>query len=424
MKRQATDLPEPAPHDTAPEVSDEAARMLDLLLSQPPGGLVVRTQLVVDWLQLAEASSQRVPHQLLARLLSFANANPSVAPHLRPAIGIRGQWLLGLMPTAKGQRPATTANWAELQGADAASALELLRGSDPAAARGQLDTHWTTLSARERAVLLAKFSTNLHGDDEQLLERALDDKAKSVRDVAAGLLDRLPTSARAGRMAARLHPLVHFKGLLGKRIEIDLPPEPDAAAVRDGIAPAPRQGEPDRLGRLDAIVRGAPLDVWTSVTGRSPASTLALLEGESRVLEAMTTAAALRPELDWVRALLHVHTDLRLLNCLPAAERGQELVRHIKGGTTQPMALVQLLLDMPRPWGPPLADAVLELIASTDGAQFAVVLSSVLPTALPPEAADHCRLLMERLEDDARRRALRDVVQYRSFLQSLTEAFR
>jgi hypothetical protein len=105
-----------------------------------------------------------------------------------------------------------------------------------------------------------------------------------VRDVAAGLLDGLPTSARANRMAARLKPLLRVKGLLRKQFEIDLPPDPDAAALRDWIAPAPRAGEPDRLGRLDTIIRGAPLDVWTSVADRSPAATLVLLAGETRVI--------------------------------------------------------------------------------------------------------------------------------------------
>ena len=311
-----------------------------------------------------------------------------------------------------------------MTGADAGTELERLRRFDPAAARDQLLTHWDSLAARERAAHLATFATNLHDDDEELLERALDDKAKTVREVAAGLLDRLPASARAGRMAARLLPLLRVKGVLRKQFEIDLPPGPDAAALRDGIAPDPRNGEPDRLGRLDAVVRGAPLNVWTTVSGRGPAATVALLKGETRVLETILTTAAQRADLDWVRALLEVRTDLRLLSILPPDEREDTLIRHIRAGTSNPFALAAPLRDLPQPWGPGLADAVLGQIAAKNGGQLAALLADILPAALPPEAAGQARRLLERSDDDAaRRRVLRDAVQYQSFRQSLTEAF-
>jgi hypothetical protein len=423
-RMDTADLPDPASPDNAPEASGEASRLLDLLLTQPPVGLELRTQLVTDWLQFAEASGRRVPHRLLPALLSLADSKPGVAEHLHPAIGTRGRWLQDLRPKDSEPPPATITNWAELRSADATAELERLRRSDPAAAREQLGMHWDTLSARERAAHLAIFATNIRTDDEELLERALDDRAKSVREVAADLLDRLPASARAGRMAGRLRPLLRFKGLLRKQFEIDVPSEPDAAALRDGIAPDPRSGEPDRLGRLDAIIRGAPLDVWTTVAGRSPAATVALLEGETRVIDTIVTTAALRADLEWVRALLDVRTDLRLLNCLPPGEREHSLVRHIRGGTAQPMTLIPILRDMPRPWGPPLADAVLELISAKNGGQLATMLASFLPLALPLEAADQCRRLEQSDDDTSRRRVLRDVVQYQSFRQSLTEAFR
>lgn len=417
-------LPEPAPADDAPEASGEAARLLDLLLTQPPVGLELRNQLVADWLQLAGSSGRRVPHRLLPLLLSLAGTRPGIAAHLHPAIGTRGSWLQELLRGDSESEAVAATDWAELTSADATTQLEKLRRTDPAAARGQLATHWDALGARERAAHLATFSTNVRPDDEDLLERALDDKAKSVREVAAGLLDRLPSSARASRMAARLRPLLRVKGVLRKQFEIDLPPEPDAAALRDGIPPDPRTGEPDRLGRLDAVVRGAPLDVWTTTAGRSPAATVTLLKGETRVLETILATAVLRADLDWVRALLDVRTDLRLLKVLPAAEREDTLVRHIRTGAPNPFTLVAPLRDMPRPWGPALADAVLEQISAKNGGQLAALLADILPAALPPEAAGHCRRLLEGSDDDAgRRRVLRDAVQYQSFRQSLTEAF-
>lgn len=428
-----TTLAAPAPPDDCPQAQGEAARLLDLLLTQPPVGAELRTQLVADWLQYATASGLRVPHRLLPPLLTVADSKSSVAEHLHPAIGTRGRWLQGMlagnqgssdMPGEHQQAPAAD-DWAELAAADATTELERLRRTDPAAAGRQLGEHWEGMAARERAAHLAVFATNLGSADEELLERALDSKAKSVRDTAAGLLDRLPDSARAARMAARLRPLLRLGGVLRQHLDVELPPEPDAAALRDGIPADPRSGEPDRLARLDAIIRGAPLDTWTAVAGRSPASVLALLKGETRVLEAIASTAALRADLEWVRALLDDRLDLRLLACLPPAEREERLLRHLRSGAAQPFALVEPLRSLPRPWGAPLAAAVLEQITAKNGGQLAVMLAGILPAALPPEAAGECRQLLERSDDDAgRRRVLRDAVQYHSFRQSLTEAFR
>ncbi len=417
----ATTLSMPAPPDPEPEAAGEAARLLELLLTQPPVGLELRNQLVVDWLQLAEESRRRVPHRLLPALFALAETKSAVFRRLEPAIGTRGRWLQSLSKTSV-PKPADESS--ELRSDLAAAELERLRSSDPATARETLATHWNALSARERANRLALLATNLGSDDEELLERALDDKAKSVREVAIGLLDRLPGSLRAGRMAARLLSLVHLKGLLTKRIEIDLPRDPDEQALRDGIPSNQRGGEPDRLARLDTIIRGAPLEVWTSVSGRSPATTVELLKPEPRVLEGLITTAVIRKDLEWIRALLTVRTDVRLLGCLPPGEREQWLEAYIRNGIDQPLTLVPLLRDLPQPWGLGLADALLGLIAGKNGGQLAAMLAQVLPTALPPEAVEQCRRLLERSDEDAaRRRVLRDAVQYQAFRQSLTEAF-
>ena len=149
-----------------------------------------------------------------------------------------------------------------------------------------------------------------------------------------------------------------------------------------------------------------------------------MLDREPRVIDVITATAALRTDGDWVRALLDIRTDARLLACLPAAEQEDALLRHLRSGTAQPLALVPLLRELPRPWGPSLANAVIELLAAKDGGQLATMLSTVLPMALPSDTADQCRRLLQRTDDDApRRRVFRDIVQYQSFRQSLTEAF-
>ncbi|MEV7662112.1 DUF5691 domain-containing protein [Paenarthrobacter sp. NPDC089316] len=409
----------PAPVDPAPAASGEAARLLELLLNQPPVALDLRNQLVADWLLLASESQRRVPRRLLPALFTLAARSSEVYGVLEPAIGTRGRWLQDVSP-AWSPEPAPMHTVATADAGDASESKEPV-----VTARARLASEWNSLSARTRVSLLKSVGAELSDDDEELLERGLDDKAKGVRELAAELLDRLPESARAGRMAARLTPLLQVRGLLNKRFEIDLPSEPDAAALRDGIAPDPRSGEPNRLARLDTIVLGAPLEVWTAVSGKGPEATVALLKDEPRILDLLTAVASNRNNLEWARALLTVRTDARLLHCLPVAERERWLERHIRQGVDEPLSLASLLRDVPVPWSNSLAEAVLKVVSDKDGGRLASMLFDVLPTALPPESADSCRRLLERSDDDAaRRRVLRDAVQYQSFKQSLTEAFR
>lgn len=421
-----TARPSPAAVDNEPQASGEAARLLELLLTQPPVGLELRTQLVVDWLGLAGESRRRVPHRLLPALLTLAETRSIVFRSLEPAIGSRGRWLQEIKSLpAKAATQGPAMQHTQLRGREDTVDYHRLRGRDPSAAREQLRESWTSLSARERAGNLALFAGNLEEADEELLEKALDDKAKGVREVALRLLDQLPHSARATRMAARLRPLLQVKGLLSKRLDIDLPPAPDKEALRDGIPPDPRRGEPDRMARLEAIIKGAPLDVWTSVSGRNRSATTALLKDEPRVLDAMIAAVEARNDAEWARALLTVLTDRRLLDCLPVDERAHWLQRHIRESSDEPQTLAPLLQDLPQPWSVPLAEEVLTVISGKDGGRLAALLALELPTALPPEATERCRQLLARTDDDsARRRVLRDAVQYQSFRQSLTEAFR
>ena len=150
-----------------------------------------------------------------------------------------------------------------------------------------------------------------------------------------------------------------------------------------------------------------------------------MLDGEPRVVEAIFAAAALRADAEWVRALLDLRTDARLLGCLPAAEQEHALLRHIRSGTAQPMALVRTAARPAeavgtRPWPTPSSSCSPPRTA----ASWRQLLAAFLPLALPPDAADQCRRLLQRSDDDAaRRRVFRDVVQYQSFRQSLTEAF-
>jgi hypothetical protein len=433
----ASDAVPTAAAEVRPPAPDRATQLLTLLLTQSPVSKAARDELVVEWLRLADAAGRRVPWSLLPVLLDFAAGRRRVVSALGGVLGERGRWLAGLndawasiLSGDEDAPVAVAADWVEawptMSSAEAVTAFALGRRADAAAARDLLDAQWTTVSAKVRADALRAFGPGLSADDEPLLERALDDRAKSVRDAAAAMLDRLPASARAARMADRLRRLVQVRGTLVRHLEVDVPDAPDEAAVRDGLTPPAKGVAPPPTVWLSQVVRGAPLATWTDITGRGPAATLKMVR-DADVLAWLTEAVVERRDTDWAVACVDRGIpDPRLLWLLPDDRRAQLLtdwVARPSGGRD----LRGLLGDAPRPWPDDLGRAVLNRIQG-DKADLALgyAAAPLLPVALGPSLAPEISAALSRLPEDAGhlRRALTETLQLHAFRTSLTEAFR
>jgi hypothetical protein len=426
-----------APDESLPVCSDQAAQLLHLLLTQPPVSRLTRDDLVVEWLRLAGEAGQRVPPWLLPALLDFAAGRPHVARALGGTLGERGAWLAVLNPAwvglpGDGPEPhaPACADWAEswpsLPTAEAIPAFAAGRRADPAAARDLLDAQWATLSAKVRAEAVQALSHGLSLADEPILERALDDRATSVRTSAALVLGRLPGSAFAARMSARLRSLVHVRGAIVRHLEVDLPDAPDDAAVRDGLVAPTRSATVAPTTWLAQVVRGAPLATWTDITGRSVEATLAMVRDKD-VRAWIVEAVVDQRDATWAGACVgHGTTDARLLWLLPRDERTRLLVSWI--ARPQPgRDLRSLLAEVPRPWPDDLGRAVLASVQRSGGSpSVAHAATPLLSAALGPSLSGEVRAALERVPEDATqlRRALTETLQLHAFRTSLTEAFR
>ncbi|GMA86240.1 hypothetical protein GCM10025868_14900 [Angustibacter aerolatus] len=300
--------------------------LLDLLLHQSPVGVALAPRLVAVWLDAADGTGHRAPHAVLPDLLDLASRHEPLRPGVRAAGGPRAAWLAEVHPgwawarTAPDDAPTVAdldpVAWARLPTPDRLAVVRRLRGSDPVAARALLESSWATEAAGDRADLLAALATALGDADEPLLERALDDRATRVRETAASLLDALPGSARAARMAHRLRPLLRTRGVLRRSLEVALPDEPDAAGVRDGLT-RPRQGGSVRGFWLRRLAAGAPLSVWTEATGARPAATwqqAADADARAGVVEAVVA----RGDAEWAEVVVRDAWHRDLLALLPA----------------------------------------------------------------------------------------------------------
>ena len=217
------------------------------------------------------------------------------------------------------------------QAADRVSAIAALRSADPDAGRALVEQTWDTDGAQHRAAAVAALLVG-PGSRRRAVPRALPRRPGQGRPRGGRrLLDRLPGSARAARMADRLRPLLDDSGgTLRKRLEV-------AAARRPRRGGGPRRPGRPRTGRLPArplaasrSSRGAPLEVWTDAVARRPDKVRGdgpRLRGRRCVLSAARRGRRpARPRLGAGPAR-RPSPDTRLLALLPADERERHLRR-------------------------------------------------------------------------------------------------
>ncbi|HMG45456.1 MAG TPA: DUF5691 domain-containing protein [Acidimicrobiales bacterium] len=373
--------PGAGPDDDRPEVSSTAAQLLSLLLEGHVRVLGGPVGLVEEWLRRCPAAGRRPPARLLPALLDHATRVPSLRSSVVATGGAPLAWLGRHNPAwswaaeteTETDRPSVPADddevWRIGEPAARLALLTARRATDPAAARHLAEETWSGESAKDRARILEVMRTGLHPDDEAFLEASLDDRAVSVRAVAADLLARLPGSALAARMADRVRPLVGrgqpgLVGRLRRRLEIALPEAIDAAARRDGIVDA---GAPPATGKrtwwLIQLVGATPLTFWTDELGLSPAAAVRqatpVFEGKRPhtggfpsktpdLVQGWVRAAGRHGDPVWCRELMRVAPEPRLLAALPA-EQAHDLLPVALEHAAEP-ALAGLLAATPGPW--------------------------------------------------------------------------
>ncbi len=416
--------------DAHPAAPARAVQLLELLLHQTPVGPVLSPRLVERWLLTCVQHGRRAPHHLLPELLDLAAREPWLREAVLAAGDHRAAWLVRVNPTWASSA-AAAASTTRPEGVDAdawaretrerrAEQLETLRLSDPAAARALLETTWRTDSAADRVALLALLRTGLGDADEAFLDAALDDRSAKVREIAAELLNALPGSARALRHAERLRPLVRRTGLVRHKLEVELPPEPDAAAVRDGLV-RPKGVGSVRAWWLQRLAAGAPLEVWTDASGTGPAGTWRMIE-QPEVRAGIVEATLARGDLAWAAAVAGDLWHPRLLRLLPAEQVDQVATRHLRDATTLDQ-VATIVTSAPAPWGPGFARGVVERLRGEKGSPLLVnQLVVPLATGLDPVALPALGAWRERLEGGPRDSVGR-ICQYLALVPALSEAF-
>ncbi|GAA5156496.1 hypothetical protein GCM10023340_44540 [Nocardioides marinquilinus] len=424
--------PGPLPHapaDRRPPRPPLVGFLLALVLAQPPVGRRLQPVVLGVWARAAGRAGVRAHHGALVALLESATADRELRDVVRPVLDERGTWLATQNPAwrwAARDAPApatpevTDADWSRSPTARRVATLTTVRAVDPARGRDLLGLTWSGDAAPARADLLGALAPGLSADDEPLLEAALDDRSARVRDVARGLLDLLPGSARAARLGALLAPLVSVEGRGRRaRVVVDLPGQPGPAGERDGLGRGPR-GRSQRGWWLEVAVRGAPLEVWTTATGLDRAAVVGRLD-EPVASTALRLTTLRRRDPDWARAHLEHAWDAALAAVLPAEERTTLAAARVRACASA-TELTGLLALVDGPWSETLSlDAVTRLAALPPTVADPGALTLLLATRLHPAA----RPALERLvgRGDALSRPLAGVVQHLALVPTIEESF-
>jgi hypothetical protein len=356
--------------------------------------------LLEEWLALAAARGLRPPPELVPALLDYAREDPSLHAAVGEAVGPLGRWLAERRPEwgyVRGAGPDVDAVWADGASDERRALLQRLRRTDPERARALVDATFAEETWEDRVAFVDALADGLSDADEPLLERALDDRRKPVREAAAHLLARLPSSRFAARMAERTAPLLRVED---GRLVAELPGEPDAAAKRDGVPVGGRRSE-----RLLALLAATPLAVWTGggKENRPQGKEILATPGELVALEVADDlgeivragwgmAAVAQRDAEWARALWAVAPVAQLLEAVPHAE-AQELA----AGAERPDIVAQAV---PGPWGPALTKTVIDAVqrsrAGQDFTQDVAYAGERLDLALADYAEERLRELPGR----------------------------
>ena len=371
---------------------------------------------LVEVVERAAALDMRWPPSTLPDLLDAASAGGSSAAlkvAAAGAAGARGRWLAHRNPQWSWVEPVRPGNdagavWDLAGTGDRVALLQRLRRDDPGAAVSLMERTWRSDRAAERARFVATLRESLSMDDEPFLEETgLADRAREVREATWRLLDALPESRRASRMAERADEVM---AVLGSPATF----EPPTAWAGDGVET--RRGK----GSLAAgLIAATPLDHWGRDIPLAIGRVEAAAPTSDGLVPALRRAAIDQRRDDWIVALLGRSSDNRSHVELLRAASGPAVAAWLAGVLTKASAhavpgALGLTHAVPRPWPAALVAEVLR--------RSVEVLTHERRT--PADLTVHLHLVGERAAPHLLARLVPDLAAIRSHDVRLERAFR
>ncbi|HWE56545.1 MAG TPA: DUF5691 domain-containing protein [Acidimicrobiales bacterium] len=388
--------PQPAPADVRGLLSARAQRALEAILDDRRFRPVL-----AEWLALAARRGERLPPELVPRLLDTGEAGR--AADILAVAGPVAPWLAAGHPEWSWVVPAgdesagpwdagrLSVAW-ERSDDRRLAAFRACRRSDPALAREFAVQAWAEEPTTARAALVAAFATGLNPDDEDFLESRLADRRGDVREAAEALLLRLDGSRLRREMEDEALRLVRVEG-----------------RIRPGLAFGPPAGHRP-LADLVAVTH---LARWPESLGRTPRDLvhLAMRSGATGVIEGWARAATAQQDRAWAADLLAggARPTPELIGALDPDTADQVVVDQIEKWTIA--EAWPLLLAHPRPWSAAVTTSAFgsleRIVASGDvtwvsSSRHAPEVAGLAAAPHDPERADRLIAALGRVPDSRR----------------------
>lgn len=260
---------ESAPEETL-SVATRSARHLSEAIEDS------KIEVILEWAAKAANLGLIVPRAVLLQLLPLLEKNPELAP----VIGQRGHWL------------------AQLQG------LNLGDSGEAPQDRTWLTVEWPTLDWKERAKGIASLEADLCLADEPILQTALTDRRKEVREAACELLVRLDRSQFAIELAKMANCVLTLEKSFLRKTLVAHPPEPEDLPAGLSRTKARHEFGPKALALLD-LLRHIPPGGWTQELNLSPEQILDLAEKSEyqlAIVDGLAEAAVRFNDPAWIEA--------------------------------------------------------------------------------------------------------------------------
>ena len=367
LPRTGVEAPPPPPIESIPAVSTAAGHLLRSLLG-PEGD----ARLTREYLAACARRGRRIPPDLVPDLLDLGRSTPGVRPLILAVLGATGPWLANQHPAwawAFPEREAST--WSTGTTAERLTLLAKLRPQDPAAANALIASTWQEDSPADRVAFLTALATGLGPADEALLEQALDDRRKDVREQARDLLRRIPGTQLSARCQASLIPCFTWKsGLFGHHLTVEPPTSYDRSWTRDGITEKPPTGMGERAWWLRQLLALVPPTTWSGTWQATPAAILAAAaktDWADAVRHGLHQACTVHPDTPWIIALIGNGSAsdpdaLPLLHAVPAAEQ-EDLLNQMLPAEAGPRGhWLQLLARLGTAWSLPMTRRVVAIL--------------------------------------------------------------
>ena len=402
-----------------------------------------------EWIAAAAGAGQRVSDEYLPRYLSYFERRNDLPEHFYDVLGKRGCWLARQNENwAYAVLPENDAEW-ELASLPARLHYSRrLRAADPSRGRALVESVWKSESAENRSRLIAAFEVNLNLSDEPFLEAALDDRANSVRSIAATLLARLDGSAYQQRMIERAKPLIRIgwkKQALGRKLMIDvaLPEAVDESIIRDGIPSERPDGTKLEAGEywLWAIAAKLSAAFWMSGDGSFGELVKAANDSSDArdlLLNALAQIAMREQNDELAAALLNLELDhetqrwaFKAASANTREAHALTLLANSSPKDESPLLLLRYLCEIKHRWSKTLTHALLiyarKLIEQNPRTGTTYSYAAYLPVyavCMAPDALPELRTLEGDKKLDVHwAHALKQAVEILEFRRKMLEEF-